>query len=143
LRRGIFVRADPRRLAQVVANVLRNVLELAPSGSHIVVASERVGDRARVEVLADGDAVPPEIIDQLFEPFFQRDDDLARARGGLGIGLALARGILELHGGTITASARAAGRGTVFTVELPIDWSVERSNETPMPGDAPRVLIVD
>ena len=144
LRRGIFVRADATRLAQVVASVLHNAVKFSPLASHIVITSERIGDRARLEIIDQGEGIAPEIMDRLFEPFFQGKQDLARSRGGLGVGLALARGIVELHGGTIAARSAGVGRGSAFIIELPVDTAFDvKTREHFGSAESPRVLVVD
>jgi signal transduction histidine kinase len=112
------LRADPVRLAQVFGNLLNNAAKFTDRG-HITVSARREGGDAVVRVRDDGVGIPAELLPHIFEPFTQADRSLERSGGGLGIGLALARRLVEMHGGTIGAASGGAGRGTEVTVRLP------------------------
>ncbi len=115
------VYADPTRLAQVVENLLQNAAKFTPRGGRVTVSLERIApDRAALRVLDTGIGISPDVHERLFEPFMQGELSLARTRGGLGLGLALVKGLVELHGGTVTASSEGPGRGAELTVELPL-----------------------
>lgn len=139
--------ADRTRIAQVIGNILQNAAKFTPRGGRVQLSVVREGEQARIEVRDDGPGIDPRILPQLFEPFVQADKTLDRSRGGLGLGLALARGIVELHGGTITASSEGAGKGSSFTVRLPLhdeqEYERSRSAVAPPPARRLRVLIVE
>lgn len=114
------VSADPARLGQILTNLLTNACKYTPSGGHVVVRVGRDGDRARVAVEDDGVGIPHELLPNIFEMFAQGDGSLERTQGGLGIGLTLARSLAQLHGGTLEAASPGPGRGSVFTLRLPL-----------------------
>lgn len=118
----LWVDGDPTRLAQVLSNLLHNAEKFTDRGGAVhldlhAVPGARTG---RLTVEDTGIGMSPETIAGMFEPFAQADVDLARRRGGVGLGLALAKGLVELHGGSIAASSAGLGRGSRFTVELPL-----------------------
>jgi signal transduction histidine kinase len=114
------VLADLTRMAQVLSNLLNNAAKYTPDGGHVHLSLQREGDEAVLRVTDDGLGLPPEMLTQIFEMFTQVDSTLNRAQGGLGIGLSLARNIVELHGGSIHAHSEGLGRGTTFTCRLPL-----------------------
>lgn len=146
VRRGVFVRGDLARLTQVVANLLHNAIKFSPRDAPIVVSVERVHDRGRVEVSDHGQGMSEEMLEHMFEAFAQQPQSFERPRGGLGIGLSVARGIVELHGGTIRGASPGIGKGSVFSVEIPLverpAATAEERIPTPSP-EATRVLVVD
>jgi signal transduction histidine kinase/ActR/RegA family two-component response regulator len=115
----IYLDADSIRLAQVFSNLLNNAAKYTGPGGRIAVTAE--GDAAMVFVAVqdNGIGIPAERLTQVFEPFTQLDRSLDRSRGGLGIGLALARRLVEMHGGGIEAQSAGAGQGSRFVVRLP------------------------
>ncbi len=148
----VRVIADPIRLEQVASNLLNNAAKYTDPGGEIVVVVERVDDDAIITVRDNGIGIAPELLPQLFEMFFQADASLDRAGGGLGIGLSVAKRLVELHGGRIEGHSEGLGRGSEFTVHLPIMREAEdqidsRAEETPEPtagvSATHRVLIVD
>ncbi len=119
LPKGLYVDGDPVRLAQVFANLLTNAARYTPAHGRISVSASREGDRIQVRVSDNGNGILPEQLETIFELFVQAGErSVARSEGGLGIGLALVRNLLELHGGTVTASSEGLGKGSTFTVEL-------------------------
>lgn len=114
-----FVEGDPTRLTQVITNLLQNARKFTPRGGKVKVQLEAVGSELAVEVRDDGVGVDPAALPDLFQPFVQERRVFDRSEGGLGLGLALARRLLERHGGTLTAASEGAGRGSTFTVRLP------------------------
>lgn len=150
-----WVHADPTRLAQVVGNLLNNACKYTPAGGRIVLALERKGDRAVLSVTDDGIGIPPAMLSEVFQMFAQVNTTLNRAEGGLGIGLALARSVIELHDGTIEAASPGLGGGSCFTVTLPavdrvpVDPAAARVAGDGTLANAPRdasglrVLVVD
>ena len=114
------VDVDPVRTDQIITNVLTNAVKYTPEGGHVVVTLEREGDRAVVRVTDDGVGIAPDRIGTIFELFAQAENAIGRAQGGMGIGLALVRNLLHLHGGTITAKSDGIGKGSEFAVQFPI-----------------------
>jgi signal transduction histidine kinase len=117
----VCVFADPTRLVQILGNLLHNAARFTPAGGRVVLALERdeAARFARVRVQDSGVGIDAGLRDRLFEPFSQADASLARSRGGLGLGLALVKGLVELHGGSVRAESDGPGRGSTFIVDLP------------------------
>ena len=113
------VLADPVRISQVVSNLLNNAAKYTPDGGRIRLSVGREGGRAVVRVRDDGIGIAPEMLARVFEPFVQVPSALKRAHGGLGIGLSLARTLVEMHGGEIEARSEGEGKGAEFVVSLP------------------------
>jgi signal transduction histidine kinase len=116
--------ADPERLHQVLFNLLDNAVRFTPAGGTVTVTASRNGDRCEVRVTDTGPGIPPEHLPLLFERFYRVDQARARGDGGTGIGLAIARSIVEAHGGTIWARSEV-GRGSVFGFDIPLASSSE------------------
>lgn len=116
----VEVDGDPMRLAQVVSNLLSNAAKYTPDGGRIVVSAEVFHDEVVIAVADNGIGMEPSQIDRMFDLFSQAEGSLNRSAGGLGIGLALARNIVELHGGWIMASSPGAGQGSQVRVGLPL-----------------------
>jgi PAS domain S-box-containing protein len=116
----VAVYADRTRLVQVFANLLQNANKYTPRGGRIDVDVRREADCAKVTVSDTGYGIPAEMLRGVFELYVQVDPSNQRTRGGLGIGLALAKRLVELHGGTIEAHSPGEGQGSVFTVRLPM-----------------------
>ena len=108
---------DPDKLQRVFDNLLRNAVNYSYRGGTIAVSLERAEDRVVVRVRNRGKTIPQEKLDRIFEQFFRLDNARASTTGGAGLGLAIAKEIVELHGGTITAES--ADEAIVFTVSLP------------------------
>ena len=115
----VFVNVDQVRLAQVFSNLLNNAAKYTEDGGDIRLTAAVEGNRLTVSIKDSGIGIAPDMLPRVFEMFSQAKPALARAQGGLGIGLALVRGLVELHGGTITAQSEGVGRGSEFVVELP------------------------
>ncbi len=145
--RPVPVRGDAARLAQVAGNLLQNALKFTDRGGSVSVAVQVREGRAHVLVRDDGAGMAPELLARLFEPFVQGESTIERSRGGLGLGLALVRGIVELHGGAVRARSGGPGRGAELDVELPIAEPPARSGTSPPPEGrskgAKRVLLVE
>jgi signal transduction histidine kinase/ActR/RegA family two-component response regulator len=144
----VWVDADRARLEQVVANLLDNALKYTPPGGRVDLSVRRDGDVAILEVTDTGEGMPPELIDRVFELFVQGERSLARERGGLGIGLTLARRLVEMNGGEIAAASEGSGMGATLTVRLPAIEPPAADAEAATPAEAaspalPRVLIVE
>ena len=131
--RPLCVDGDPTRLAQVVGNLLTNAVKFTPRGGHAFLTASHEGEQVVVRVRDDGAGITPETLPHVFEPFVQADRTLDRSRGGLGLGLALVKGLCEMHGGTASAESAGLGRGSLFTVRLPLVEAIARR-----PAGAPR-----
>ncbi len=116
----IPVEADPDRLQQVIWNLLRNAIKFSPVGGHVRVGCRREDSSAVVEVSDDGVGIDPELLPWIFNAFQQGDVDQRRKFGGLGLGLTISKKIVDLHGGTISARSDGKGKGSTFSVTLPI-----------------------
>lgn len=125
---SITVKGDAVRLCQVFANVLTNAAKYTEAHGDIRLSARREGADAVVCVEDNGIGIPPELIGNLFEPFVQGNQSAARTYGGLGIGLTLARSLLELHGGGIKVDSEGLGKGARFTVRLPLSSTPSKSN---------------
>ena len=145
----VYLDGDLTRLAQVFSNLLTNSAKYTERGGHIWVSAQLHGTQTEVSVRDDGIGIPPEAIDHIFDMFSQVDRSIERTTGGLGIGLALVKGIVEMHGGKARAFSDGPGLGSTFTVTLPVsrqptDWTdlpMERNVE---PSNARRkTLVVD
>jgi PAS domain S-box-containing protein len=143
----IWLDADPTRLTQVLLNLLNNAAKYTPRGGRIDVEAAVEGGQALVRVRDTGIGIASEHVGNLFEMFSQIVPALERSQGGLGIGLALARGLVELHGGSVQARSDGPGQGSEFTVRLPL--ADAPANATVAAAPAPptasplRVLVVD
>jgi two-component system CheB/CheR fusion protein len=120
--RPVLVSADWNRLAQVMVNLLQNAAKFTGRGGAtlVTVRAEKAEKLAVVQVVDTGVGMAPEMLARLFQPFSQADSALDRGRGGLGLGLALVKGLVELHGGTVMVDSAGLGHGTEFTVQLPL-----------------------
>jgi PAS domain S-box-containing protein len=128
---------DPTRLAQCVVNLLNNAVKFTPSGGRIAVGARREGDTGVVRVRDNGIGIAAEHLDSIFGMFSQVTPSLQRSQGGLGIGLALVRGLVELHGGTVQAASDGPGRGCEFTIRLPLAQGEPQAAAEPAPAPAP------
>lgn len=115
-----MVTVDPRRLGQVMDNLLRNALRHTPRGGTVVISAERVGAEARITVTDSGDGIPADQLPHVFERFYRGDTARDREHGGSGIGLTISRAIADAHGGSLTAGSPGPGQGARFTVSLPV-----------------------
>ena len=111
---------DPDRLQQVAWNLLSNAIKFTPEGGTVRLRLHRAGPHVEIEVTDSGDGIRPEFLPHVFERFRQADTGSRRRYGGLGLGLAIVRHIVELHGGTVTAESDGEGHGSTFRVRLPV-----------------------
>jgi CheY-like chemotaxis protein len=146
----LWVEGDPTRLRQALGSLLENAAKFTPAGGHVTVRAGRSDDKrmARVEVSDTGAGIPPELLPHLFGAFVQADRSLDRAQGGLGLGLALVKGTIELHQGRVYVHSEGLGHGATFTFELPLQSPLAGTKQGPSPP-APasarglRVLIIE
>lgn len=116
----LIVNGDAARLTQVFSNLLNNAAKYTQEGGAITFSAEEKGEAVVLRVADNGFGIAADVLPMIFELFAQEDRSLARAHGGLGIGLTVVRAIVELHGGTVTAKSRGPGEGSEFTVSLPL-----------------------
>ena len=142
---NVTLRADPVRLTQMLVNVLNNAVKFTPSGGHIYVVAETVGealehpDQVRIRIRDDGIGIAPELGPKIFDMFTQGDRSLERTRGGLGVGLTLVRNLAHLHGGSVDVRSDGVNTGTEVILDLPIEPSV-RSASAEAEAASPVVL---
>ena len=114
------IAADPGRLQQVLGNVLRNAFKFTPEGGTVTVSTARIArDRCEIRVRDTGIGIAPGALAHIFDPFEQGTADITRQFGGLGLGLAIAKALVESHGGSIRAESAGKGRGATFIIEVP------------------------
>jgi PAS domain S-box-containing protein len=118
--RPVQVDADGTRVAQIIGNLLGNAAKFTPGGGEVTLALEPSGDHAIVRVRDSGAGIDPALLPTVFEAFVQGEPTLARSEGGLGLGLALVKGLVELHGGSVRAESAGRGAGAEFTLRLPL-----------------------
>ena len=154
LARDMTVNGDPDRLQQVVSNLLSNAIKFTPSGGIVNVSLFREANNARLDVRDSGQGIAPEFLPQVFERFKQGEGATTRAHGGLGLGLAIVRHLVDVHRGTVKASSPGLEQGATFSVSLPLLVALEKGSSRPPPsagiapleGDALRgvnVLVVE
>ena len=150
----LLMNADPLRLAQVVANLLSNAAKFTPPHGHVWLSAALEGGRVEIRVRDDGEGIAPDLLPgKVFDLFVQGAPVVERSGGGLGLGLALVKSFVALHGGTVTASSDGPGRGSEFVVRIPAMAAAgQKAAEAPpvarwaSPGDSAhgkRVLVVD
>jgi PAS domain S-box-containing protein len=147
-KQSIWVHADAARLEQVLVNMLTNAAKYTDQGGHIWLTVQQEGEEAVLRVQDTGVGIAPEILPRIFELFTQAERSLDRSQGGLGIGLALVQRLVEMHGGTVTASS-VLEKGSEFVVRLPVVSAPQAQALSPPPetsqstGPSVRVLVVD
>lgn len=141
----LWVNADKVRLAQCIANLLTNAAKYTPAGGEIHVRAFTESNAAVVEITDTGMGMPAELIPRVFELFVQGERALDRSQGGLGVGLAVCRMLMEMQGGSVTGSSLGIGRGSTFTLRMPLASATADTIPTDAAGNGrpARVLIVD
>jgi CheY-like chemotaxis protein len=146
---GVYVDADPTRLAQVFLNLLNNAAKFTDPGGRIEFRARVQGDELLAVVRDNGIGIASDVVETIFEIFAQGDRSLERSTSGLGVGLSLARSLVELHGGTLEAKSEGPGRGAEFTVRIPdaVSTAAPRAVAPAVVRDARdadhRILIAD
>src|SRR4029079_12861527 len=131
----LIVRGDPVRLAPVVGNLLHNAAKYTGEGGKIVLAARSHDGRAEIVIRDSGIGIPPDAMPRIFELFTQIPSERTSTTGGLGIGLALVRALVELHGGEIRAASPGIDLGSEFTVQLPLLITEKPAVEATQPMD--------
>lgn len=152
------ISGDPDRLQQIVWNLVSNAIRFTPKGGRVQVRLERARSHIEILVSDTGEGIQPEFLPQVFDRFSQADSSFRRRHGGLGLGLAIVRHLVELHGGEVSASSPGLGQGATFTVRLPLTVmhrtapvpelpEISVQSRTAVEGlqrlDGVRVLVVD
>lgn len=142
-----WVDADPTRIEQIVSNLLQNAAKYTPGAGRIDIQVRAADGKATLVVRDSGIGIAERLLPQIFDVFVQAPAQLDRAQGGLGIGLALVQRLVTLHGGTVSAASEGAGKGSVFTVQLPLAAETGSAGSIPAPraasGEGCRVLLVE
>jgi len=140
------VHGDRTRLVQALGNVLNNAAKFTPSHGRARITLERdvPADQAIIRVRDNGAGIAADMLPRVFEPFVQGDSGLDRTRGGLGLGLALVKGVVEMHGGTVAAHSEGPGTGAEFTIRLPFGEGAPAAEaaDAKMPSRSPRRVLV-
>jgi PAS domain S-box-containing protein len=116
----VLVSSDPSRLQQVIWNLLSNAIKFTPSGGEVRIRLGLVDSNVEIEVSDTGEGIPPDFLPFVFDRFRQADSSYTRKYGGLGLGLAIVRHLVELHGGTVEANSEGLGKGATFKIRLPL-----------------------
>ena len=145
---ALGVRGDLHRLTQAIANLVNNAARYTPSGGAIAIKARAEGGRAELRIRDTGRGIEPQMLGRIFDMFVQGRQPSERVLGGLGIGLALARRIAEMHGGTLEAQSEGENRGSEFILRLPLHEAPPAAAAAPHadtahPGVARRILVVD
>jgi hypothetical protein len=149
---GVVLVGDTGRLQQVFANLVGNAVKFTPRGGHIQVRLKRVGSHAQVQIIDDGEGIEADFIPHIFDRFRQAETTKGRTHGGLGLGLAIVRELVQAHGGTVVAQSPGKGRGSTFTVTIPIPAVIpadlDAASPSLVPAEEPsisrlRILVVD
>jgi PAS domain S-box-containing protein len=155
----VSIPGDPVRLQQVVWNLLSNAIKFTPRGGRVQIRSERVNSHLEIVVSDTGQGIARDFLPHVFDRFRQADQKTSRHHGGMGLGLAIVRHLVELHGGTVSAASQGEGKGATFTVMLPVSpvYQVDSTGGRVHPGardllppdegtdrlDGMRILVVD
>jgi signal transduction histidine kinase/DNA-binding response OmpR family regulator len=146
---SLWTSGDPTRLSQILGNLIHNAHKFTDETGHVLVGlrADRDGRSAILTVRDTGIGMDRETLRSIFDAFSQADRSLDRSRGGLGLGLALVKGLVELHGGTVCVSSEGLGHGTEFRVQLFLDKSPEpvvpKNSRAPSQGKACRILVIE
>ena len=139
----LWVRADENRLVQVFDDLIINAIKFTPTPGCITVSLERSGAFGVVRIRDTGAGIRPEMLSLIFEAFQQERQDVARSGGGLGLGLSLAKGLIQLHEGSIEAHSEGPGKGAELVVTLPLTIATPRRQDVPVEAEnAPRRILV-
>ena len=139
----VWIDGDSTRIAQVIGNLLQNAVKFTPAGGAVTVRLEKSKDQAILSVRDTGVGMDPGQVERMFQPFAQGAQGSARSQGGLGLGLALVKGFVELHGGSVRGSSSGPGLGSEFVLTLPLGESLPATEALPArSGTAPRLVLI-
>lgn len=144
----IYIDADETRLMQIIGNLLHNAAKFSKPGGYIKVfiESDSLKKLATIHIADNGIGIAPEMLSSLFQPFMQAESSLDRSRGGLGLGLALVKGLVDMHGGSVSVSSAGLDKGSEFTIRIPINDKIDKSEKEICPNKfmgSLRVLVID
>ncbi len=122
----LYLDADPVRIRQSIGNLLYNALKFSYTGGKVLLRLTKEKNEALISVVDEGRGIKPEFFPSLFQPFMQEDHSIDRSDGGLGLGLPIVKGIAELHGGSVSVFSEGPGKGSQFTIRLPIVETAEK-----------------
>ncbi|MEN0038792.1 MAG: ATP-binding protein [Cellvibrio sp.] len=132
----IWLDVDPDRIAQILSNLLTNAIKYTPARGHIILKAQLEGDFATISVIDNGVGIPQDALNQVFDMFSQVSQTKNHSQGGLGIGLSLVRSLVQMHGGTVIAQSDGEGKGSTFTLKLPLAKSLTPAT-TAIPSQIP------
>lgn len=146
--REVWVNGDRTRLSQVVGNLLANAVKFTPVGGKttVTVQTEVARGEVAVRIHDTGRGIAPELLSRLFEPFTQADSSFDRKLGGLGLGLSIVKGLVEMHGGSVTVHSDGVGKGATFAITLPLDTATAAApprRTVDAPSVARRILVIE
>jgi two-component system CheB/CheR fusion protein len=139
------IHGDPIRIAQILSNLMQNAAKFTPTGGQVSVAVHTEGGYALLRIRDNGVGMERDALKEVFEPFVQGRQNIARQQGGLGLGLALVKGLIELHGGSVSARSAGVGRGSEFIVTLPLAPASPPTTPAPLPEPGqrePRLILI-
>jgi PAS domain S-box-containing protein len=142
----MIVDVDSTRITQVIVNLLTNAAKYTPEGGRIVLRAKREENEAVIRISDTGIGIPKESLATIFDMFSQVSSALERSQGGLGIGLALVRGLVHLHGGSVSVASEGVGKGSEFTVRLPLAGAATKTDSSEFPRETIqplRILVID
>ena len=134
------VAGDAARLRQILGNLLSNAVKFTEPGGTILVTASHTNDAVEIAVVDTGRGIAPELLPHVFEPYVQMEDALTRSQGGLGLGLAIAKELAELHHGALTCTSEGPGRGATFRLRLPATFDRRYASSPPVGAHSARVL---
>lgn len=142
----LWIEADPTRIGQIVGNLLGNAWKFTPPGGIVDVCASAENNRAVLRIRDTGAGISPGLLAEIFDPFTQAEQTLARSQGGLGLGLPLVKQFVKIHGGTVSAASEGEGRGAEFTVRLPLMADTGFRKHAPpavRPPGKLRILVIE
>jgi signal transduction histidine kinase/CheY-like chemotaxis protein len=140
------IKGDADRLQQVFWNLLSNAIKFTPQGGAVKIEAEKLTTHVRVSVSDTGQGIEPEFLPYVFDRFRQADGSSTRQHGGLGLGLAIVRHLVEIHGGTVSVASEGVGKGSTFTVDLPLNFEIESpvsESENNLPQETAQNLSIE
>ncbi len=141
----VMIDADSARLSQVLGNLLHNAVKFTDRGGAVTITLRTQSNAALLSLRDTGSGIASDVLGRVFEPFVQAESGIDRSRGGLGLGLAVAKAIMELHGGAIEARSDGIGKGSEFIVKIPLAGAIEsrEPSELPLRAQPLRVLLIE